>query len=576
MKKIVVSLIALCIAGYSFAQITVPLRFDKYHSYAETVEAIKALNRAYPNITKAVLVGKSDENREIWALEINNPKTGNALDKPGVYADGNIHGNEIQATDVVLYFADYILKNYGKIPEITKTLDRNAFYLIPTVNVDGKFHFMQDGSSMNNNRGLRIPRDDDKDGLFDEDAPDDLDGDGNICQMRIRDPNGRLKTDPNEPRLMIRVKEGEKGEWTMLGAEGIDNDGDGRLNEDSEGYIDPNRNWGSNWQPNYIQGGAGNFPFEGVGLKAIADYMVARPNIIVVYAFHNYGGMFLRGPASKNQAPYNPMDIAVYDVLGQHAEKMVPGYRYLVSWKDLYTTFGDFGDFGHNTLGAYSFVGELYMGSQETYSKDSKVDDDDDWSWDGPANNKREIERLKFNDKLTHGTLYKNWTPFKHPVYGDIEIGGWIKYSTRMPHPFMLQDLVHRNASAVIFAATQTPDIEIELIGVKKVDGKLYEIDIRLKNGNAIPSISYHAVQRKLYPKDMLKIVGGKVVAGGEITDKHNNKVNYKTSKPEIQFVQVPGYGVSEYRFLVEGSGNIDINYESVKAGKRSLKVNLK
>jgi hypothetical protein len=206
---------------------------------------------------------------------------------------------------------------------------------------------MDGSSSMNNNRSLRIPRDDDKDGLFDEDSYDDLDGDGFISQMRIRDPNGSLKTDPTEPRLMIEVKEGEKGEWTLLGQEGIDNDDDGALNEDAEGYVDPNRNWGTNWQPDYVQSGSGNYPFEGIGLKSIAEYIAARPNIIVVYAFHNYGGMFLRGPGNKFQPPYNPMDIEVYDVLGQHAEKMVPGYRYLISWQDLYTTYGDFTDFTH-------------------------------------------------------------------------------------------------------------------------------------------------------------------------------------------------------------------------------------
>ncbi len=48
-------------------------------------------------------------------------------------------------------------------------------------------------------------------------------------------PFGQYKTDPEDPRLMVRVKPGEKGEWTLLGEEGIDNDGDGKINEDGEG-----------------------------------------------------------------------------------------------------------------------------------------------------------------------------------------------------------------------------------------------------------------------------------------------------------------------------------------------------
>ena len=67
-------------------------------------------------------------------------------------------------------------------------------------------------------------------------------------------------------------------------ADGIDNDGDGRINEDSEGYVDPNRNWGFNWAPPYVQSGSGYYPFSGVGISAIRDYIMARPNIIMVFA----------------------------------------------------------------------------------------------------------------------------------------------------------------------------------------------------------------------------------------------------------------------------------------------------
>ena len=52
---------------------------------------------------------------------------------------------------------------------------------------------------------------------------------------------------------------------------------------------------------------------------------------------------------------------------------------------------------------------------------------------------------------------------------GEIEIGGWTKMSSRLPHPFMLQDLVHRNASAVIFSAAQTPEVKLELMEKKKI-----------------------------------------------------------------------------------------------------------
>jgi len=348
-------------------EITVPLRFDHYHTYEQVGEALRALNHSYPELTTIDVVGTSEEGREIWAMTVNNPKTGPALDKPGVYVDGNIHGNEIQAAEVALAFLNRLLVHYGSNEQITELVDRNAYYVIPVVNVDGRHHFFEDANTPSSNRGIRIPRDDDNDGLIDEDGPDDLDADGNISTMRKSDPFGRYKTDPEETRLMIPVEPGEKGEWTLLGNEGIDNDGDGQINEDGEGYVDGNRNWGFNWAPPYVQNGAGDYPFEASGMRAIAKFILDRPNIIVVYAFHNSGGMYLRGPGTEAEGPISQGDVSAFDILGKNAEKIVPGYRYLVVWKDLYSVYGGFTDFTYNIAGAYSFVGELFIAETEFY-----------------------------------------------------------------------------------------------------------------------------------------------------------------------------------------------------------------
>ena len=565
--------------GVTTDKVTVPLRFDHYYTYEQVGEALKALNAAYPQLTTLDVIGKSEEGREIWAMTVNNPKTGPALDKPGVYVDGNIHGNEIQAGEVCLSLLNRLLTSYGQNEQITKSVDHNAFYVIPSVNVDGRYHFFHDANDPDSNRSLRIPKDDDRDGLVDEDGSDDLDGDGNISTMRKRDPFGLWRTDPEEPRLMVRVKPGEKGEWTLLGEEGLDNDGDGRVNEDSGGYVDGNRNWGMNWAPPYVQAGSGDYPFEGAPMRAIAKYMMARPNILVVFAFHNNGGMYLRGPSTKAQEPMNPADVGVYDILGKNAEKIVPGYRYLVSWKDLYATYGDFTDFTNNLVGSYGFVGELFVQASETYREPPKPGSAAAASAEAEdfmgGSNQQDRERLKFNDNVAQGELYKRWTPFTHPQFGDIEIGGWVKMSSRLPHPFMLNDLAYRNASAVRFAAGQTPDISLEILTPGKAGADLYKIRVRLVNAASIPSLTYTAIQRKIHPQDTLKLSGRtvKVVAGGPVSGSPIETVSYKARRPELQFLQVPGNGKVEFQFLVSGKGELTVAYQSQKAGKASKTV---
>lgn len=579
MKKSLISIIVLgiiAVGSISAQDISVPLRFDRYYDYDQLVEAMQALHQAYPELSSLDLVGYSDEHRAIYALTISNPSTGDHLSKPGVYVDGNIHGNEVQAGEVCLYLANRLLTKYGENEQITSLVDKNSFYIIPSVNVDGRYHFFKDPNTSSSSRSIRRPKDDDRDGLFDEDFYDDLDGDGNICNMRKRDPNGNYKTDPYDPRLMVRVKPGEKGEWIMLGPEGIDNDGDGRINEDAEGYLDPNRNWGYNWAPNYIQRGAGDYPFSGTGLKAIANYLLERPNVIMVWAFHNSGGQYLRGPSTEDEEEFPSGDLRVYDYLGDNSEMITPGYRYLVVWKDLYASYGDFTGFTSNILGSYGFVGELFQSSSETYALNEDLQKPGERSRQQGEDDTNH-QRLEFNDHIAQGELYKPWTKFMHPVYGEIEIGGWTKMSSRLPHPFMLQDLVHRNASAVIFSAAQTPEVRLELMGKEKIGKDLYQVRIRLVNDHAMPSMTFRAVNKKSQREDVLKVTGAsvEVVAGGKLLDPYMNQAVYKEHRPYIQFIQVPGFAKVEYQFLISGKGQVHVEYSSFKAKDQKLEFSL-
>lgn len=562
--------------------ISVPLRFDHYYSLEQVYGALQALNKAYPGLTSLEVVGKSDEGRPLYAMTVNNPKTGPALEKPAVYVDGNMHGNEIQGGEISLYLLDYLLGNYGKNDEVTRVVDKVCFYVVPVVNADGRHHFFADANTPSSNRSLRIPTDDDRDGLVDEDFPDDLDGDGNICTMRIRDPFGAWKTDPEDPRLMVRVKPGEKGEWTLLGEEGVDNDGDGRINEDAEGYVDPNRNWGFDWAPPYVQSGSGEYPFSGTGVKALAEWIVTKPNICIGWSFHNFGGMYLRGPSRKGLGEYPAQDVAVLDFIGKQAERIMPGYRYLVSWKDLYTTYGDSIEWLTHIMGAYAYVPEVFQAVSESFQGASEKPAGGQAAGEGMmamlSGGISERERLRFSDHLVQGELYKPWKAHKHPAYGDIEIGGWVKMSSRLGAPFTIKDLVHRNAMAVLFSAKHVPDVTLEVTEVKAVGRNLYRVRTRLSNAKAMPTMSAIAQKIDLHPKDALKVAGAgaKVVAGGLLTDPYHDQVVYKKHRPELQFLVVPGFGKIEHEFLVEGKGPVTVRYESRWAANASKTVELK
>ncbi|UCE21612.1 MAG: hypothetical protein JSV46_05200 [Candidatus Aminicenantes bacterium] len=554
----------------------VKLSFDHFYNTAELTAALKALQKANPQFMKMVSLGKTYQGRDIWGVILNNPKTGPAEHKSGFYIDGNIHGNEIQGTEVALYAIWYLLKNYGKTELATRLLDERAFYIIPTMNPDSRDYFVDKKEYY---RTGFIPLDDDRDGVADEDCSEDLDGDGFITTMRKKDPNGRFKAHPDDPRILIPVRRGEKGEYSLLGSEGIDNDGDGRINEDELGGYDMNRNYGFNWQPHYVQYGAGPYPFCYPETKATRDFLLAHPNIMGGQNFHNSGGMILRGPGAKNMGEYPMGDRNIYDYIGKKGEKIIPGYRYLIVYSDLYTVFGGSIDFLYSVLGAFTFSNELDMSPTFSFpvgGEDEEVDEE----VQRIRNLAERLAEMEYHDLVLLGEHFADWKPYKHPLFGDVEIGGTKIYGSRVPPLFQLADTCHRNAAFCFYHADQMPRLEFDGVKVKRLERDLFQVDVSVKNTRVTPTMSSQAIQKKLHRADRLKVEGQniKLVAAGRLFDKYRGITSKVKTRDNYIWVEsgVPSFGRVEYRFLVEGKGNIKLIYDSLKGGYYTKSVTLK
>jgi hypothetical protein len=554
-KKLTV-LILLLAATTGIAQdadYKVNLRFDRYYTSEELNDSLRQLNQAYPQLTELVKIGESYQGRDMWVLKIYNTETGDEMDKPAMWVDANIHGNEIQGGEVVLYIAWYLLENYDTNPRIREIVDRSAFYLLPSLNPDGREYWLAEANTSSTSRSGVKPIDDDGDGLKDEDGPDDLDGDGHITQMRKKVSGGNYKLDPEDPRLLVRVEPGEEGKYDLLGYEGIDNDGDGRINEDSVGGYDPNRNWGYNWMPNYVQGGAGDYPFSLPESRNVQVFFDNHPNIAGVQSFHNTGGMILRAPGAKNLGDLPPGDVRMYDKLGKTGELMLPGYRYMIIWKDLYTVYGGSIAWTASGLGIFSFSNELNYSAEWDMDREEGVD---------------YREKLQFSDHLEFGELYKEWEAYDHPLYGEIEIGGWTKWSSRVPPVWKLRETCHRNAAFVIYHAESMPEVIIEDVAVKALGNDLYRISATIKNERPIPTRSDQAAKHNLFRKDFVRLSGESlsIVTAGTVIDKYRNRL--KAQEHDLETLWVPGltgYEMKEFQWIVKGSGTATIEYDGIK-----------
>jgi hypothetical protein len=488
-------------------------------------------------------------------MTIQNRKTGPEARKAAFYIDGNIHGNEVQGAEVALYTIKFLMENYGRLEKVTRLVDERVFHVLPMVNPDGRAWWFDHPNTSSSSRSGLQPVDNDRDGVADEDGAEDIDGDGELLMMRKRDPQGRYKTSPDDPRLVVPAKPGEKGEWTMLGLEGIDNDNDGRVNEDGPGGYDMNRNWPIDWQPEWLQGGAGAYPLALPETRAIAEFVLAHPNIAGVQAYHNAGGMILRGPGTQDQGEYPGADLAVYDHIGQTGEKMLPFYRYLVLWKDLYPVHGGFVNWTYEGLGIFSFTNELWSSRQLFNSPDDKPPQDD----------------LLFNDHVLLGEGYVAWHPFQHPTYGEIELGGWRKMTGRVPPPFMLEELCHRNAAFTLYHAEQMPVVRLGAVDVERLEAETWRVTATAENPRLIPTRSAMAARRKEGRPDLFTISGNglQVLSGGRVTDRWFRRVEPVERDPGRLRIEdgLRGQGTLTVEWIVRGKGEVKVAYDAEKGG---------
>jgi hypothetical protein len=527
----------------------VQVSWNKYNTYKGVADICTKLAKAYPDLVTMESAGKSYQGRDIIVLTISDKKVQSPDLKPGFWIDGNIHSIEIQGTEMALYTAWYLCEMYNGNAFINQLLKDKTFYIAPTINPDARDYFTLVG--MPPRSGL-MPYDSDRDGLFDEDGNDDLNNDKNISQMRRKNPNGMFKTDPADPRRMIRVEPGEKGEYEVLGSEGIDNDGDGLVNEDGIGGYDGNRDWGFNWEPNYIQGGADKYPFAQPENQAVRDFMLKHRNITGSQSFHNSGGMILRGPSVQGGGAeaYSRADDAVIDAIGKKGELMIAGYKLVTIWKDMYTVWGGELDWGHGAMGYFVFSNELwhpYLMFYDTTKTDSY-----------------EFDRL-----LLFEDSFLPWQKINHPVYGEVEVGGFSKNFGRLHPGFLLETDAHRNAAFCIYNAYQSPKLEISDIKVKKLQGGLQEVSATIENKRMIPTHSASNLKFKIDPPDYIYIDGGKVIAGMFVENRDLNINREQKKNPQrLEVPNIAGYQRIEVKWIVKDGSKFTIRAESVKGGR--------
>jgi len=219
--------------------------------------------------------------REVWMVEVGDRSGIPLSNRPGVLVAGNMEGNHLVGSHMALEALRYLIQNQDD-ESVQRVLSENVLYFFPRLNPDGA-QAMFDRIKWDRTTNA-LPWDEDNDGRMNEDGPEDLNGDGYVTVMRVRDPAGPYMIDPEDERVMKQADatKGETGEFKLY-LEGTDEDGDGFINEDGPGGVDLNRNFQHAYP--YWEGDAGPHMVSEIESRAVMDFAIAHRNIAAFLTF---------------------------------------------------------------------------------------------------------------------------------------------------------------------------------------------------------------------------------------------------------------------------------------------------
>jgi hypothetical protein len=324
-----------------------------------------------------------------------------------------------------------------------------------------------------------------------------------------------------------------------------------------------------------------DFPTQLPEARAEVDFIFAHPNIAGVQSFHNNGGMILRGPGAEAVGDYPASDLRAYDELGKTGERILPFYRYIVIWSGLYTVHGGFIDWTNDGMGILSFSNELWNGEQYFTSPELKEQQKDPNS---PISGRK--SSYYFNDKVEFGAQLMEWKKFKHPQFGDVELGGvFRKFTSRVPPRFMNEELCHRNMAFTLYQADELPMIKMGDASAEKIKDDVYRVFVDLSNPKVAPTILERVAANGIVRPDLLTLEGKNVdvISASWIDNEETYKVkpnvtpliDQKDLKRLMLRNGLAGKATKTIMYLVKGSGEIKVAYDSVKGGKASKTIKL-
>lgn len=557
--------------------------FRPYPTYAELTRRLESLATEFPTLCSLEAIGTSPQGRSIWLMTVTDLDQGKPSEKPGIWLDGNTHAAELASSSMCLYTVERLCREWSKDSSIQALLRDKAFYVVPRISPDGAEFVLQEGKSLRSS-----PRTwpDNRPPGFDY---QDMNGDGQIRQMRVESKGGAWKSSALDSRLLVRREPGDvEGPFYDLYPEGMFEEGvdpDLLPLSGSKRTFDFNRNYPFRWRGEHEQVGAGSYPLMHPETRAVVDAFLARKSVSVAVTYHTYCGAILRPFAYQVDQQMNPHDLYVYKALaekgsqetGYPAMSVYHGFLYRFDQ----TVSGGFDDWAYDQRGTFAFTVELWsLGTEAGIS----VDNPANFYFLGERTEEQTHQILQWCDAHLGEEAFANWEWMEHPQLGRLEVGGWNRIGVwQNPPAAYLDPECAKNFEFVRHLANSTPQLSEVTLRKTRVGETGMRIEALVSNTGYLPTQgSERALKHSLTPPFSFTI---ELSEGARLADgKARVEIEPLTGVTSVHAGMFPDAvyfsgssrsNVGKASWVIEGTGSATVHVDGGRAGCRSARISL-
>lgn len=530
-----------------------------YSNFSQQSARLNALSKNYPQLVKLKSIAKTVGGKDIWMMSIGN---GNTETKPGIALIGGVEGNHLLGTELAIGFAEKLLQG-SNTDSIKSVLNKTSFYVFPNMSPDAMEQYF--APLLYERQGNASPTDDDRDGKLNEDGFDDLDKNGKITWMRIESPVGDYKINPEDKRSLVKadIAKGEKGTYLLM-REGIDNDKDGKLNEDGEGGVWFNKNLSFS-HPSFSPG-AGEFAVSENETRALLDQLFQLFNVYAVVGFATNNNLSV--PLTFNAANTTTRVVTGWLEPDTKVNAMVSDlYNKATAMKDAPKATNGGGDllsWGYYHYGRFSFSTPGWFVPKTAADTTKKDKSDSTKKEKAPSVEDANSNYLRWAASQGITGTFTDWKKVEHPDFPgqNVEVGGVDPFVLINPPFKLVEDITNKHVNFLLKLAALQPEVDIIHVKTEKIGGGISRITASIINRGALPSHSKLG-ERTYWVKRInvkLNILRNQSVISGK----------------KIQLLNsIEGYSEKELSWLVKGAGKVILEAGSPTTGSKKIEISL-